>query len=226
MGKTLGSARVAPIVVATPRVDINLDLQTCANIVALLPHDGTLPQDRYPSLEASLAEGPSHRSRSSGSPSRPVRAADASPTVELIGSVGSNGGMQGVVSGPAPPPLLQPGAAHRRGGGHPLRLRTRLRAGRRHALRTARRRRAALGGAARHHEPERGADAQHRGADAVAAAGVRRGHADRQCPTPGFAARPRQSQGTSGQNRSYGAIGLVKHLVPDRFTIGFSRSCR
>ena len=42
-----------------------------------------------------------------------------------------------------------------------------------------------------------------------------------QCPTPGFAARPRQAQGTSGQNRTYGAIGFVKHLVPDRFSIGF-----
>ena len=52
MGKTLGSARVAPIVVATPRVDVNLDLQTCANIVALLPATGPSPNDRYPSLEA------------------------------------------------------------------------------------------------------------------------------------------------------------------------------
>jgi hypothetical protein len=43
IGKTLGSARVAPIVVAAPRVDIDLDLQTCANIQALLPHDGTIP---------------------------------------------------------------------------------------------------------------------------------------------------------------------------------------
>jgi hypothetical protein len=42
-----------------------------------------------------------------------------------------------------------------------------------------------------------------------------------QCPPPGFAARPRQAQGTSGVSRSYGAFGLVKHLVPDRFSIGF-----
>jgi len=48
-------------------------------------------------------------------------------------------------------------------------------------------------------------------------AGVQAG----QCPAPGFAARPRQSQGSSGVNRSYGAFGLVKHLVPDRFSIGF-----
>ena len=41
-----------------------------------------------------------------------------------------------------------------------------------------------------------------------------------QCAPPGFAARPRQSQGTGSQTHAYGAIGLVKHLVPDRFTIG------
>jgi len=43
LGKTLGSARVAPIVVAAPRVDIDLDLQTCSNIEAFLPHDATVP---------------------------------------------------------------------------------------------------------------------------------------------------------------------------------------
>jgi hypothetical protein len=35
-----------------------------------------------------------------------------------------------------------------------------------------------------------------------------------------FAARPRQSQGTSGQTRSYLTIGLVKNLIHDRFTLG------
>jgi hypothetical protein len=44
IGKTLGSARVAPIVVALPRSDVDLDLETCANIQQLLPHDGTVPQ--------------------------------------------------------------------------------------------------------------------------------------------------------------------------------------
>jgi hypothetical protein len=43
IGKTLGSARVAPIVVAAPRADIDLDLMTCANVQALLPHDPTHP---------------------------------------------------------------------------------------------------------------------------------------------------------------------------------------
>jgi hypothetical protein len=35
-----------------------------------------------------------------------------------------------------------------------------------------------------------------------------------------FTARPRQSQGTSGQGRSYMTIGLVKNLIHDRFTLG------
>ncbi len=35
-----------------------------------------------------------------------------------------------------------------------------------------------------------------------------------------FAARPRQSQGTSGQTRSYLTLGLVKNLIHDRFTLG------
>jgi hypothetical protein len=44
IGKTLGSARVAPIVVAAPRADVSLDLETCANVKVMLPHDGTVPQ--------------------------------------------------------------------------------------------------------------------------------------------------------------------------------------
>lgn len=43
IGKTLGSARVAPIVAAAPRNDVTLDLQTCSTIRAMLPHDGTVP---------------------------------------------------------------------------------------------------------------------------------------------------------------------------------------
>jgi len=41
-----------------------------------------------------------------------------------------------------------------------------------------------------------------------------------QCPAPGFGARPRQGQGTSGVTRSYLVLGLVKTLVRDRFTLG------
>lgn len=41
-----------------------------------------------------------------------------------------------------------------------------------------------------------------------------------QCPGSGFAARPRQSMGTSGQTRTYLTLGIVKNLVKDRFTLG------
>ncbi|HEY8040710.1 MAG TPA: hypothetical protein VIF15_12985 [Polyangiaceae bacterium] len=41
-----------------------------------------------------------------------------------------------------------------------------------------------------------------------------------ECPPPGYLARPRQSQGTSGKTRTYLTLGLVKHLVKDRFTLG------
>ncbi len=40
------------------------------------------------------------------------------------------------------------------------------------------------------------------------------------CPPPGFAARPRQSQGSGQQTRTYLALGIVKHVVPDRFSLG------
>jgi long-chain fatty acid transport protein len=40
------------------------------------------------------------------------------------------------------------------------------------------------------------------------------------CPAPGFAARPRQAQGTSGRTRSYLTLGLVAPLVKDRLTVG------
>lgn len=41
-----------------------------------------------------------------------------------------------------------------------------------------------------------------------------------QCPGSGFAARPRQGQGSSGQTRTYLALGIVKSLVKDRFVLG------
>jgi hypothetical protein len=40
------------------------------------------------------------------------------------------------------------------------------------------------------------------------------------CPAPGFAARPRQSQGSSGVVRHYLSLGLVKTVVKDRLTFG------
>lgn len=41
-----------------------------------------------------------------------------------------------------------------------------------------------------------------------------------ECAPPGFAARPRQSQGTSSKPRSYLVLGFVKDLIPQRFTVG------
>jgi hypothetical protein len=46
------------------------------------------------------------------------------------------------------------------------------------------------------------------------------GSAQGECAPPGFAARPRQSQGTSGKTRTYVVLGLVKHLVRDRLALG------
>lgn len=50
--------------------------------------------------------------------------------------------------------------------------------------------------------------------------GCTAGTQQNQCPSPGFAARPRQSQGTSGVTRSYIVFGLVKNMIRDRFTFG------
>lgn len=41
------------------------------------------------------------------------------------------------------------------------------------------------------------------------------------CPPPGFAARPRQGHPASGVTRSYVAVGLVRHLLNDRLSLGF-----
>ncbi len=37
---------------------------------------------------------------------------------------------------------------------------------------------------------------------------------------PSFAARPRQQHGSNGKTRAYLTLGLVKHLIPDRLSIG------
>jgi hypothetical protein len=150
------------------------------------------------------------------------RAALASPVAELVGSVGDNGGMQGVISGPGVtstyfnPALLndaedgilfayelvseQVGVTlyGRHGGDVPVSI----------GQRTT--------------TSPTGVPIPN---DVVPTQwlqqGCAPGTAAGQCPAPGFAARPRQAQGSSGVNRSYGAFGLVKHLVPDRFSIGF-----
>jgi hypothetical protein len=150
------------------------------------------------------------------------RLADASPLIELVGSVGDNGGMQGVVSGPGAsstyfnPALLidaddsvlfayelvseQVGVTlyGRTGGNVPLSVGTRT-----------------ITSPSGVPLPNDVVPTQ------WLQQGCPAGTGPGQCPAPGFAARPRQAQGTSGVNRSYGAFGLVKRLVPDRFAIGF-----
>ena len=50
--------------------------------------------------------------------------------------------------------------------------------------------------------------------------GCAAGTAAGECPGPGFGARPRQRAGSSGKTRTYLALGIVKHLIPRRFTLG------
>ena len=137
LGKTLTSALVSTIVVGPPRTDIDNDLQTCANIQAFLPHDGTGSEMKPPldheGAHSSLPRSP--RSSSRASPGRRTRRRSSScwaPSVD-------NGGMQGVVSGAgAAIHLLQPGAAGGCRREHPLRVRAHVRTGRRHAVRAHR----------------------------------------------------------------------------------------
>jgi len=48
VGKTLGSARVASVVAATPRKSADSDLATCANLRLMLPHDPAAPPGACP----------------------------------------------------------------------------------------------------------------------------------------------------------------------------------
>ncbi|HEY8040711.1 MAG TPA: hypothetical protein VIF15_12990 [Polyangiaceae bacterium] len=43
IGKTPGSARVAPVVAGVPRQSLDADLTTCANVRLMLPHDPSVP---------------------------------------------------------------------------------------------------------------------------------------------------------------------------------------
>jgi hypothetical protein len=150
------------------------------------------------------------------------RVAGASPLIELTGAIGDNGGMQGVISGPGAasayfnPALLndaddgvlfayelvseQVGVTlyGRTGSDVPLSVGTRT------------------------VTTPSGTPIPN---DVVPTQWLQKGcpagTGPNQCPTPGFAARPRQAEGTSGVNRSYGVFGLVKHLVPERFSLGF-----
>jgi hypothetical protein len=149
------------------------------------------------------------------------RAAQASPVIDLTGSIGGNGGVQGVVSGPGPssaffnPALLidaedsalvafvlvseQIGVTldGRRGGDVPLEV------GGRDIL---------------------GPDLKPVPNGVVPTQwlqlGCPPGTQPGNCPPPGFAARPRQAAGTSGKTRTYLTLGMAKDLVKDRLTIG------
>ena len=150
------------------------------------------------------------------------RAAHASPLIELVGSVGDAAGLQGVVSGPGSasvyfnPALLNDASEDilfayalvseqvgvtlygRHGGDVPLSV------GQRNITSPS-------------GVPIPNNTVPTGWLNSGCAAGSQAG----QCAPPGFAARPRQGQGTSGVNRTYATFGLVKHIVPDRFTIGF-----
>ncbi|MBS2015836.1 MAG: hypothetical protein JST00_23310 [Deltaproteobacteria bacterium] len=52
--------------------------------------------------------------------------------------------------------------------------------------------------------------------------GCRGGTEPGDCPAPGLAARRRQNGGSSGKTRTYLVLGIVKHLVKDRATLGFT----
>jgi hypothetical protein len=149
------------------------------------------------------------------------REASASPLLDTIGPVGGNAGAQGVVSGPGaastyfnPAMLTEAGDElligyallseqigvtldGRRGGDVPLSV------GDRDIL---------------------GADGLPIPNDSVPTQwleqGCPAGTAPGECPSPGFAARPRQRAGSSGTTRTYMALGIVKHLLRDRLAVG------
>ncbi|MDF2691661.1 MAG: hypothetical protein K0S65_44 [Labilithrix sp.] len=149
------------------------------------------------------------------------RSAKASPLLDTVGPVGGNAGFQGVVSGPGAastyynPAMLTEASEElllgytvlseqigvtldgRRGGNVPMAM------GQRDIL---------------------GADGVPIANDSVPTQwldeGCAAGTAAGECPAPGFAARPRQRGGSSGKTRTYLALGIVKHLIPDRFTLG------
>lgn len=147
--------------------------------------------------------------------------AEASPLFDTLGPVGGNAGLQGVVSGPSAastyfnPALLTESSEDlllgfavlseqigvtldgRRGGDVPL----------------------VVGG-----RDVTYPDGTPIPNDSVPtewlAEGCPAGTASGECPPPGLPARPRQRAGSSGKTRTYVAIGLVKHVIPDRLTLG------
>jgi long-chain fatty acid transport protein len=157
--------------------------------------------------------------------------ADASPLIDLVGSVGDNAGGQGVVAGPGAastywnPAMLMDAEENvllsfvlltqqigvtldgRDGGDVPLIV------GQRNLV----------------YPNSPSVPANLRGQpipnDVVPTQwlnqGCKSGSGINQCPAPGFPARPRQSQGTGDATKTYLVAGLVKRLIKDRLTFGF-----
>jgi hypothetical protein len=48
IGKTLGSSRVAAVVVGPPRKNLTADLATCVNVQQAIPHDSSAPSNACP----------------------------------------------------------------------------------------------------------------------------------------------------------------------------------
>jgi hypothetical protein len=147
--------------------------------------------------------------------------AEGSPLIDLVGTVGGEGGAQGVVSGGSPAstyfnPAMLVGAGDsvtmsflmvsaqigvsldRRSGGEVPRI---------------------VGA-----RGINGADGKPIPNDVVPTQWLRNGcdagTAKDECPAPGFPARPRQRHPTDKSARTYVVLGLVKQIVPDRFAIG------
>lgn len=148
--------------------------------------------------------------------------AEASPLLDLAGSQGGNAGMQGVVSGPGAastyfnPALLtaadegflvgfgfvseQMGITldgRRAGSDVPLAIGERDIVG-----------------------PDGAPLPNDRLPTQWLAEGCRGGTEPGDCPSPGLTARKRQAAGSSGKTRTYLTLGLVKHVVADRASIG------
>jgi long-chain fatty acid transport protein len=147
-----------------------------------------------------------------------ARRAEASPLIDLVGSIGDNAGYQGSVSGPGAastyfnPAMLMDADENvllsfvlmtqqigvtldgRDGGDVPLIV------GQRNLV---------------------GPNGQPIPNTVVPTQWLNHGCFPPQCPAPGFPARPRQSQGNGDQTETYLAAGLVKRLIKDRLTFGF-----
>ncbi|MFO0676511.1 MAG: hypothetical protein U0169_08255 [Polyangiaceae bacterium] len=145
----------------------------------------------------------------------------ASPVLETLGAPEGNGGMQGVVSGPSAastyfdPALLSFADDAFLAGVSVLSDDIGIRLDRR------------TSGDVPLVVGERGvlgSDGRPVPNDTVPTAWLERGcpagSATNQCPPPGFTARPRQADGSGGKTRAYLALGFVKQVVRDRFTLG------